>query len=41
MFSGESVGVITVSVDDEVEERFRKLVAEKYGRIGDIGSCGN
>ncbi len=27
------MGVITVSVDDEVEERFRKLVAKKYGRI--------
>ena len=33
IFNGGSVGVITVSVDDEVEKRFRELVVEKYGRI--------
>ncbi len=33
MFNGGSVGVITISVDDDVERKFRKLVAEKYGRI--------
>ncbi|GAB6102457.1 hypothetical protein JCM16138_16800 [Thermococcus atlanticus] len=27
------MGVITISVDDDVERKFRKLVAEKYGRI--------
>lgn len=33
ILNGGRVGVITVSVDDGVEERFRKLVAKKYGRI--------
>ncbi|SEW22007.1 hypothetical protein SAMN05216170_2198 [Thermococcus thioreducens] len=33
ILTGERVGVITVSVDDDVERKFRKLVAEKYGRI--------
>ncbi len=27
------MGVITVSVDDRVEKRFRELVVGKYGRI--------
>ncbi|WCN29490.1 hypothetical protein [Thermococcus kodakarensis] len=27
------VGVITISVDDEVEKKFRELVEKKYGKI--------
>ncbi|WP_167886858.1 hypothetical protein [Thermococcus sp. M39] len=27
------MGVITISVDDEVEKEFRKLVEKRYGKI--------
>ncbi|KUH34451.1 hypothetical protein APY94_02115 [Thermococcus celericrescens] len=27
------IGVINVSVDDDVEKKFRELVAKKYGKI--------
>jgi len=33
VFNGEKMGVITTSVDDEVEKKFRELVQKKYGKI--------
>ena len=33
------MGIITVSVDDETEKEFRKLVEEKGGKKGDLGKA--
>ncbi|ACJ16733.1 hypothetical protein, conserved [Thermococcus onnurineus NA1] len=33
IINGESLGVMTISVDDEVERKFRELVEKKYGKI--------
>lgn len=33
------MGTITISVDDEVEKEFRKIVEEKGGKKGDLGKA--